>query len=244
MSVIIPNITKIIKDFTNPLTDYYYAVNASNSKRKDIVLNFHRNTLTRIRVIAKEIGEKGFYNTIENLAFNKDYNFLNINVNILNKRRIKLSDITVFVSHRITHERYMFNMDDVHRVSCMSETSTGKRTINRNESFDKLTETKPKRTRRRFNSEEERQAALKEYRKKYFAENKDKIRAIRKRYLDKLKAEGRLKKRGNTYKDVEKRRAYRKKWLEENKERTKAYQKKYYEKNKETILAKSKARYK
>jgi hypothetical protein len=138
----------------------------------------------------------------------------------------------------------MFNMDDVHRVSCMSETSTGKRTINRNESFDKLTETKPKRTRRRFNSEEERQAALKEYRKKYFAENKDKIRAIRKRYLDKLKAEGRLKKRGNTYKDVEKRRAYRKKWLEENKERTKAYQKKYYEKNKETILAKSKARYK
>ena len=257
--VVIPNITKDVKDFTNPLTDYYYEVEASNCKEKKTTLRIHRNVLTRIRGIVKEIVQKGYYNPIENLVFNKDFYFLNINVNNVSKNQVNLSDIMVFVSEKTTHERYVFSMEDVYRVRCMSETSTGKRKNNNvNKSLSQKAkrvpskkaevivetvevnnnvEEKPKRTRRRFNSEEERREAIKEYQRNWSRNNKEKLKAARQRYFEKLKAEGRMPKRSNTYKDMERRLAYRKKWLEDNKERIKAYQKKYYKENKKKILA-------
>lgn len=230
VSTQLPNINNNIVDFNNRLTDYHYTVTAKglNEKTEEILIS--RGNLTRIRAIVKEIAIKGYHEPIANEPINRRFNFLNINLKNAGIKDVELEDVDVYLYDKETKSRFVFNMKDVSKVRCMSETSTGVRTNNtRRKNERRKNEEVIKQTRRKFNTSEERAAAIKESRRKWANENKDKIREYRKKWCSKNK---------------EKLRAYRKKVesnmspekLEEQKEKRREYARNYAKRNREKRL--------
>ena len=247
VSTQLPNITNSIYDYNNRLTDYHFRVDVKDNQGNVEEVIIHRNTLTIIRNIVKEVATIGYHKPINNIRINRRFNFLNINVNKAGFKDVELEDVDVFIFDKKTQTRFTFNMKDVKRVHCLSETSTGIRTNNSHRQSSKKQEEAPKneeetpkkkRTRRVFKTEEERIAArkgyyekIKEWRKK----NPEKIRAYSAKRYARLKAEGKV---GDAiYKNPEKRRKYRQEWIKNNPEKVRGYVRKWQAKNPDKVRA-------
>ncbi len=76
-----------------------------------------------------------------------------------------------------------------------------------------------------------------EYRKKYYKDNKEKIRAGQKKYYENNKEVFSARRKKDNENNPEKVRAYRKKYYEDNKEAVRKCQKKYYQSTREARLA-------
>jgi hypothetical protein len=232
--VIIPSITKSVKNFNDSMTDYDYKVTIRGNKGSSEQIRFTRHALTAIRTTLKNIILNGFSENIYGKTFNKDYKFVAINLRNPGFGNMKLKDADVYIENNNTKERFHFNMSNVFKVKGLAFSSTGTRTnqyhkknVVKNAPTVVKTEVKNtqndikkshinKNTKRVKLTPEQMIEKRREYYRKRYLKNRERILEQKKEY---------------NAKNRERRTAYNREWRKKNREHVNAYSRALYHKN-------------
>lgn len=232
--VIIPSITKSVKNFKDSMTDYDYKVTIRGNKGSSEQIRFTRHALTAIRTTLKNIILNGFSENIYGKTFNKDYKFVAINLRNPGFGNMQLKDADVYIENNNTKERFHFNMSNVFKVKGLAFSSTGirtnqnhKKSVVKNASTVVKTEVKNtqndikksrinKNTKRVKLTPEQMIEKRREYYRKRYLKNRERILEQKKEY---------------NAKNRERRTAYNREWRKKNREHVNAYSRALYHKN-------------